>query len=139
MKVTSKEIKTAIRMAERKAGVTRRQLADRLGVTMSRARLILNHADFERPLVGVPLGAGKQNRSLVFRPATFAPAAARKTRQAPKPTRKGRRRGRVAKARKAEATARKVKEATARRIKRAAQSRKRHSRTRRRVEKVRQP
>ena len=64
-KITEKELNTAAKMASRKVGVTRSQLALKLGCSTDRAASVIAKI---KPKKAVPLGvgAGKQNRTLVF-------------------------------------------------------------------------
>ena len=64
--VTEKEIKTAAALAERKAGVTRQQLADKLKIKADRAKIVLTHAQKQGKWSAAPAGKGKENRTLVF-------------------------------------------------------------------------
>jgi hypothetical protein len=65
MKITEKELNTAAKLASRKVGVTRQQLAEKLAITADRAATVIARI---KPKKAVPLGegAGKQNRTLVF-------------------------------------------------------------------------
>ena len=64
-RITDREMKTATKMAKRKSGVTRAQLADKLSVPRARAGRVLDNigAKGSRPKK-VPTGAGV--RTLVF-------------------------------------------------------------------------
>jgi ribosomal protein S25 len=64
--ITDKEITKATKLAKRKSGVTRRDLATKLGVSEGRAANILKRID---GIKSAPLGgkAGKACRTLVFR------------------------------------------------------------------------
>jgi transcriptional regulator with XRE-family HTH domain len=64
--ITPKEIAKATKLAQRKAGVTRRQLAERLGITEARASTILSRVPGVK---SEPLGAKakKACRTLVFK------------------------------------------------------------------------
>lgn len=74
--ITDKELNVAAKLASRRDGVTRKQLAEKLGVTEGRAKIILEKAPglFSRP---AGEGAGKANRALVF--STTKPATATKS------------------------------------------------------------
>lgn len=61
--ITDKELKAAERMARRKKGVTRAQLADKLGVSRGRAKSILDKTGAKAKVAGV---SGRANRTLVF-------------------------------------------------------------------------
>lgn len=62
--ITDKEITTATKLAERKTGVTRQQLATALRITITRARVILNRHVKAKQTV---LGTGKENRAVVYK------------------------------------------------------------------------
>lgn len=61
-RITDKELERAKKLAGRKTGVTRTQLADNLKITVARAASVLKRAK----LKGKPFGKGKENRALVF-------------------------------------------------------------------------
>ena len=64
-KITESELNTATKLAGRKAGVTRAQLAEKLNIGVSRAAKVLARISATAEPLGA--GSGKQNRTLVFR------------------------------------------------------------------------
>ncbi len=73
--VTETEIKKVTRLVERKTGVTRQQVVDKLKVTPSRAKSILEKIS----AVQTPLGKGRNCRTLIY---SAAPLAATKAKAA---------------------------------------------------------
>lgn len=65
MKITEKELTTATKLASRKVGVTRQQLAEKLAITADRAASVIAKIKTKKA-VPLGVGAGKQNRTLVF-------------------------------------------------------------------------
>jgi hypothetical protein len=65
MKITEKELTTASKLAGRKTGVTRAQLAEKLAISVDRASSVLGKIKTKKA-VPLGVGAGKQNRTLVF-------------------------------------------------------------------------
>ena len=82
-RVDQKEIKKAERMAERKHGVTRRQLAAVLGITAERAKGVLGHAmAVGRWTTERKGGSGRDNRTLIYkRTSKRTPPSARRKRK----------------------------------------------------------
>jgi len=82
-RVDQKEIKKAERMAERKHGVTRRQLATVLGITAERAKGVLGHAmAVGRWTTERKGGSGRDNRTLIYkRTSKRTPPSARRKRK----------------------------------------------------------
>lgn len=79
-RIQPSEVKRATRMAQRKCGVTRLQLAEVLNVKPDRAKGILLQAQRESDVSWTvkPLGEGKQNRTLVYRVEGRKKTAAKK-------------------------------------------------------------
>jgi len=70
-RVDQKEIKKAESMADRKRGVTRRQLATVLGITAERAKGVLGHAmAVGRWITERKGGSGRDNRTLIYKRAS---------------------------------------------------------------------
>lgn len=67
--IQDKEIQKAVKLAGRKSGVTRQQLADALEVPLSRATTILANCDAGGQVRAEPLGqaGGHSCRTLVYR------------------------------------------------------------------------
>lgn len=82
--ITPQEIQKVRKLAERKAGVTRQQVVERLKVTPTRAKSILGKIEGE--LLVEPLGTGRNCRTLIYR----AGGAVKKNGTKRKPTRKAR-------------------------------------------------
>lgn len=61
-RITDKEVERAKKLAQRKSGVTRQQLADALKCGIDRAAKVLSRAG----AVGTPGGTGKAYRTLVY-------------------------------------------------------------------------
>lgn len=61
-RITEKEVDKAKKLAQRKSGVTRQQLADALKCGVDRAAKVLSKAG----AVGTPGGTGKAYRTLVY-------------------------------------------------------------------------
>lgn len=66
-RVSENEVKKAVTMAGRKAGVTRKQLAERLSVDPGRAKTVLDHAMRNGHWSVDKKGQGKDGRTLIYR------------------------------------------------------------------------
>ncbi len=67
-RVQESEIKKAVAMASRKAGVTRRQLAEKLSILPTRAKVVIEHAmKLGGSWSSEPSGSGRDNRTIVFK------------------------------------------------------------------------